>query len=215
VTDPFDKPYWSRLQVELWVCTRSRDAVRLAEHSPGIIRFDDLSLDPDLLDDEEHDNQLPGFANEEELIGTAISRYGCVCSFDDARRGVIVALSDGRLGVYRGPAIGSPRAEFLERMAVVNLWREEPHARRSRAPAPGKVPQSGEARRLPPHSKLVAFLRDHADGTKPESACRKAAGEHFKVTIPDSEKAWRPAWREVPKEKRLPRGQWSRRSRRS
>ena len=42
--DPFDKSYWSWLQVELWVCTRSRDAVRLAAHAPGSIHLADLSL---------------------------------------------------------------------------------------------------------------------------------------------------------------------------
>ena len=40
--EPFEVSYWSRLQVELWVCTRNMKAVALAEHDPGHIRIADL-----------------------------------------------------------------------------------------------------------------------------------------------------------------------------
>ena len=117
--DPFEKPYWSKLQVELWVCTRSREAVRLAEHAPGRIRLADLSLGPDGLDHEAYDRDTPTFEDEIALIGTAIVNYGCVCEFNDARKRVIVALSKRQLQEHRDP---SSSVEFFEREEVLTLW---------------------------------------------------------------------------------------------
>lgn len=57
------------------------------------------------------------------------------------------------------------------------------------------------------HDGLVEFLNRCADGIKTESACRLEAENHFKRTISDSSSGpWRPAWREVPDEKKRPRG---------
>jgi len=82
----FLEPYWSRLQVELWVCTRSGEAVGLAEHAPGRTRLGGLSIGPGGLDDEAYDEYPPVFDDEIDLIGTAIINHGFVCPFDDARR---------------------------------------------------------------------------------------------------------------------------------
>lgn len=76
---PFEEPYWSKLQVELWVCTRSREAVGLTEHAPGRTCLADLSIGPDGLRDEASDQDTPMFDDEIELIGTAIINYGSVC----------------------------------------------------------------------------------------------------------------------------------------
>jgi hypothetical protein len=118
--DPFEKPYWSKLQVELWVCTRSREAVGLAEHAPGRTRPADTSIGPDGLDDEAYDEGVRMFDDEIELIGTAIIRCGTVCSFDNARKEVIVALTDGRLRAYFDPA--NPHDQFFERVSILELW---------------------------------------------------------------------------------------------
>jgi hypothetical protein len=107
--EPFDKLHWSRLQVEMWVCTRNRDAVRLADHAPGRTRFADLRPGPDGIDDEKHDGADPSaFDHEDDLICTAITRYGYVCPWDDARKEVVVALSEGQLRAYSDPSTGSP-----------------------------------------------------------------------------------------------------------
>lgn len=117
--DSFEKPHWSKLQVELWVCTRSREAVRLAEHAPGRTHFADLSIGPDGLDDEAYDQQAPAFDDEIELIGTVIINYGLVCEFDDARKELIVALSNRKLLQHQDRSSG---VEFFEREEVLRLW---------------------------------------------------------------------------------------------
>jgi hypothetical protein len=91
--DSFQRPYWSKLEVELWVCTRRREAVGLAEYAPGRTRFADLSLGPDGIDDEKYDVDAPPFVDGDELILWAISRYGSVCPLDEARKAILVALS--------------------------------------------------------------------------------------------------------------------------
>jgi hypothetical protein len=78
------------------------EAVALAEHDPGRTVLADLSLGSDGLDDEALDVDRPAFVDESELIGTAVIRYGSVCSFHDARRELIVALSKGQLQVHQG-----------------------------------------------------------------------------------------------------------------
>jgi len=122
--DSFDKPYWSRLQVELWVCTRSRDAVRMAAQAPGSIQLADLSLGPDGADDDRLDDDPLIFDDDAELIGMAIIKYGWVCSYDDARQQVIVA-STKELRAYPDPEAGDPHGEFFERAAVLALWPEK------------------------------------------------------------------------------------------
>jgi len=117
--DPFDKPYWARLQVELWVCNRSRDAVRLAAHAPWRIHLADLSLGPDGADDERLDDAPPMFDDQAELIGVAIMKYACVCSFDDARQQVIVASAKDELRAYPDPEIGNSDGQFFERANVM------------------------------------------------------------------------------------------------
>jgi hypothetical protein len=119
--ESFQEPYWSRLQVELWVCTRSREAVGLAEYAPGRTRFADLSIGPDGLDDEAYDQDTQMFDDEIDLIGTAIFDYGCVCQFEDAQKEVIVALSKGQLQEHQDRSSG---VEFFEREEVLRLWPE-------------------------------------------------------------------------------------------
>jgi hypothetical protein len=84
--DSFEKPYRSKLQVELWVSTRSREAVGLAERAPRRTRLTDLSIGPDGLDDEACAQDTPTFDDEIELIGVAIANYGFVCEFNNARK---------------------------------------------------------------------------------------------------------------------------------
>ena len=117
--DMLEGPYWSRLQVELWVCTRSMGAVALADANPGRIRIADLSLGSDGLDDEALDADRPAFADEAELIGTAIIKYGSLCPFDDAQRGVIAAVSEGKLREHRDPSSG---VRFFKAKEVRQLW---------------------------------------------------------------------------------------------
>ena len=66
--DSFQRPYWSKLQVELWVCTRRREAVSLAAYAPGHTRLADLSIRPDGLDDEAYDQDTPIFDDEIDLV---------------------------------------------------------------------------------------------------------------------------------------------------
>jgi hypothetical protein len=214
--------FWSRLQVEVWTSSRNDEAVQLAAHPPGSIRLADLSLRPEykedgritFIDDEEceDDDDFPVFATEADLIRTLIN-LGHVRSFEDfehARRVVAVAEADGRLVGYPDP--NSPRDPFFDRENVLKLWFEKRFAECSEAQPLGDVPPPSEERSLPSHAELVAFLLSYADGTKPESECRKASEERFRMTMPDSEKVWRPAWREIPKDKKLARGRRPRRS---
>ena len=51
--DPFESPYWSQLQVVVWVYTRSRAAVRLAaDRRPMPRGLDDDQGDPPAFDDD-------------------------------------------------------------------------------------------------------------------------------------------------------------------
>jgi hypothetical protein len=125
----FDRPHWSKLQVELWVCTRSREAVCLAEHAPGCTLLAGLSIGPHGLDDEAYDQDAPMFDDEIELIGTAITNYGVVCEFHDARKDVIVALSKGQLQEHQD---GSSGIKFFEREEVLRLWPDTLRAKTER-----------------------------------------------------------------------------------
>lgn len=88
--DPFERPYWNQLQVVLWVCSRSRGAVRLAADPPGL---DAVELIAEVV--------MPG-----GRIGKrwrSRSRVGV--SFEDAEKKVIDALCRGDLqaaGVEKG-----------------------------------------------------------------------------------------------------------------
>ena len=131
--DPFEEAYWSRLQVELWVCTRRREAVDLADRAPGRPRFADLSLGPDGLDDEKYDVDVPSFVDESELILLAISSYGSVCPLDKARKAILVAASKGELRRHQDPSSGLSHDEFFEREEVLALWQAPVCAPRARA----------------------------------------------------------------------------------
>lgn len=117
--DQFERPYWSKLQVELWVCTRSREAVGLAEHAPGRTRLADFSIGHDGLRDEASDQDTPMCDDEIELIGTGIINYGSVCPFEDAREDVIVALSKGEVQQHEDRSSG---VKFFEREEVLRRW---------------------------------------------------------------------------------------------
>ena len=55
------------------------------------------------------------------------------------------------------------------------------------------------------HRKVVAFLEDFADGSKPEKECRAAAEKHFGCKLPEKN-IWRKAWNSLPPEKKRSRG---------
>jgi hypothetical protein len=61
------------------------------------------------------------FDDESELICTAITNYGSVLQFEDARKAVIVALFKGELEEHLDPSSG---VEFFEREEVLRLWPE-------------------------------------------------------------------------------------------
>ena len=176
--EPFEVSYWSRLQVELWVCTRNMKAVALAEHDPGHIRIADLSLGSDRLDDEAYDQDTPMFDDEIDLIGTAIANYGYVCPFEDARKEVIVALSKGQLQEHQDRSSG---AEFFERGDVLRLW---PDPRREILRAKTEPLTLAEAVALLFHGRPAskdawARLRRRAGGRFPPAAEKQieAAGQ--------------------------------------
>jgi hypothetical protein len=128
--ETFDKPYWSRRQVELWVCIRSRDALRLADYD-----FGDLRLGPAGIDDERYDDDDSPIFDEGELYCTAIIRYDSVCSRDDARKEVVVALSEGEIRAYPNPD-GNSDDQFFERAKVLKLWPEAETQRQEQECAP-------------------------------------------------------------------------------
>jgi hypothetical protein len=95
--DPFDKPYWSQLQVVLWVCTRSKEALRLAADQRPVSR--DLANGQD---------DWPGFDDDLDLIAEVVMPGGRIakrwrsrlrpdCSFKDAEEQVLDGLGRGRL----------------------------------------------------------------------------------------------------------------------
>jgi hypothetical protein len=168
--DPFEKLYWSKLQVELWVCTRSSEAVSLAEHAPGRTRLADLSIGPDGLDDEACDQHRPTFDDEIEQIGVAIANYGFVCEFDDARKEVIVALSKGQLQEHEDRSSG---VRFFESKQVLKLW-----------PVLITPPERSVARG--PEAKLPSESRDAADSAR--APARIHAREQQRAMIPPAPK---------------------------
>jgi hypothetical protein len=184
--DSFEARYWSRLQAELWVCTRSMEAVALAEHDPGDTVLADLSLGSDGLDDEALDVDRPAFVDESELIGTAVIRYGSVCSFHDARRELIVALSKGQLQEHQDRSSG---AEFFEREEVLRLW-PDPRWEILRAEAEPLTLAAAVAlliRGHPASKDAWARLRRRAGGRFPPAAEQriKAAGKEILKMIRD------------------------------
>jgi hypothetical protein len=176
--DPFEKPYWSKLQVELWVCTRRREAVGLAEHAPGRPRLADTSIGPDGSDEEAYDQDTPTFDDEIELIGTAITNYGFVCQFNDARKEVVVALSKGQLQEHQDRSTG---VEFFEREEVLRLW-PDPRLETLRAETEPLTLAEGVAllvRGRPASRDGWARLRRRAGGRFPTATQRRieAAGQ--------------------------------------
>jgi hypothetical protein len=94
---PFREPFWSQLQVVLWVYTRFEWTVRLAADRRPL---------PRNLNDEQDD--LPNFDSDADLIADVVmpggrtgkrlqSRLSAVCSFEDAVERVLNALAKGRL----------------------------------------------------------------------------------------------------------------------
>lgn len=67
------------------------------------------------------------------------------------------------------------------------------------------VHQDGRSQSRISLTKLQAFVRSYADGSKTEAECRQAAQEHFGEPIPQKS-YWRRAWREIPAAQKLPRG---------
>ena len=88
--------------------------------------------------------------------------------------------------------------------------RDHPAADPRKAAAPGQAQQLSKKRHPPRSAAVKEFLLSYADGTRSEIACKSAAEEHFGASIPEKS-IWRPAWSQVPKEKKLARGNWSRR----
>ena len=172
--DSLEESYWSRLQVELWVCTRSREAVGLAEYAPGRTRITDLSIGPDGLDDEAHDQDPPMFDDEIDLIGMAIINYGFVCPFEDAQKEVLVALSKGQLKEHLDRGSG---AEFFEREEVLRLW---PDPRWETLTAISKPLTLAEARGLPASKDAWADCA--------EASCLSVRGGHVPAAIPPAQK---------------------------
>ena len=160
--EPFDKPYWSRRQVELWVCTRSRNALRLADYG-----FADLSLGPYGIDDERYDDGDPPIEDEGELYCTAIIRYGSVCSRDDALKEVAVALSDRKLRAYPDPEGGNFHGQFFVRERVLKEWPEKPDGGFTEAllpvPHDNIAPKHKGGRRAPWVRHLRKFLNLRRD----------------------------------------------------
>jgi hypothetical protein len=129
--DPFERPYWNRLQVEMWVYCRAREAVRLAVHKPGSSALYDLQLGPDGWEetppnDEQAplgEGEYPVFANEHELICMITDRYGRVLSIEDTNKAITVAISKNQLRIHTDPSMGD---EFFEREEVLALWCDQP-----------------------------------------------------------------------------------------
>jgi hypothetical protein len=83
--------------------------------------FRDLSPGPD---DKLSDDEDPPIEDEGELYCTAIVRYGSVCSRDDARKEVVVALKD-EIRAYPDPD-GNSDDQFFESAKVLDRWPEKP-----------------------------------------------------------------------------------------
>lgn len=93
--DPFERPYWSQLQGVVWVCTRSKGAVRAA-------------ADRRPLPSGHTVDGLPGTADDLDLIAEVVMPGGRIgrrwrsrlregCSFEAAEEEVIDALARGCL----------------------------------------------------------------------------------------------------------------------
>jgi hypothetical protein len=187
--NPVERPHWNRLQVLLWICTRSSDAVRLAAHDLG---------STSLLDFDENDPSH--FGDEDELVGTAIINYGYIMSFGDAKRELIVAESKGQLRAYQD----SGGAAFFERTGAMAIWPPGDMIESAEVEEPGKLcaepaePSSHGSSE--PHGELAApapiptsrsvseaairnWLRTNSNAQRPERQGWPAAKEELRGEI--------------------------------
>lgn len=203
----FEAKYWSQLQVLLWICFRRYQCVEAVADL-------DQDLDELLVQGFLCGSKSSWESAERELLDELrddrLRAWGLRDGQGDLE--LIPQIEWARLELYLATSPNVPYAAphdhrrvggtrwiglVFERERVLELW-----------PRPQVSSEEAQPTKKPPeHATLVSFLLEIADGTKSEAECRRAAEEHFGVTITDSVKAWRPAWREVPERQKLKRGQ--------